>query len=63
MLATRHFFGVLGAAAVAVSPIRSPKSRKQTKHQRLGDIAPGVFNPVLAKHTNSFNLDLADGSI
>ena len=37
-------------------PLLQLERPRQTEHQRLGDIVSGVFTPVLAKHSKSFNL-------
>ena len=38
-------------------PILQLERPKQTGHQRLGEIATGVFSPVLAKHSKHFSLE------
>ena len=39
-----------------IPPQKSASGKSTRRHPELGNIVPGVFQPVLAKHTKSFNL-------
>jgi hypothetical protein len=44
----------LAASTVAVDPNRGAFSGRQ--HPQVGNVVPGVFTPVLAKHSNPLSL-------
>lgn len=59
----RHRFTGYSALSIRDSGPPEPPKEAAARNRCVGQlcrIVPGVFNPVLAKHTNNFNLDVAD---